>query len=120
MDREQALNDFWNSFGVKAYDVNTVPDNAPDKKIAYEVVINDFGNPTASVAYVYDRSTSWKSVTDILHLIDERLKYGGVIVPFDNGTIWIQKASPFAQRLDGENDMIRKIVINVQVEYLEV
>lgn len=120
MDREQALNAFWNSFGVKAYDVNTVPDNAPDKKIAYEVVISDLNNPVPCTVYLYDRSISWKGVTDLLHLIDARLKNGGVQIPYDNGCIWICKASPFATRMNGEKDTIRRIVVNLQIEYLEV
>lgn len=120
MDREQALNTFWNSFGVKAYEVNTVPDNAPYKKIAYEVVVGDFGSPVPCTVYLYDRHISWQGITELLHLIDNRLKHGGVQVPFDNGTIWICKASPFATRLDGEDDTIRRIVVNLQIEYLEV
>ncbi len=120
MNREQALNDFWNSFGVKAYDVNTVPDDAPDKKITYEVVVSDLNNQVPCTIYIYDRSTSWKGVTNIQYLIDERLKNGGVTIPFDGGVIWICKASPFALRLDGEKDTIRRIAINLQIEYLEV
>ena len=120
MDKDQALNNFWNSFGVKAYDINTVPDNAPIKKITYEVSISDFGESVPNVVYIHDRSNSWKSVVDIQNLIDARLKNGGATIPFDNGIIWITKASPFAMRLDGENDSIRRIAINVQAEYLEV
>ena len=119
-EKEQAINDFWNSFGVVAYDENTVPDDAPIKKITYDVVINDFGVPTAMTISIYDISSSWKSVTDILHLIESRIKYGGATIKFDDGIIWIKKGSPFAQRFGDENDSVRRIIVNIEIEYLEV
>ena len=120
MNREQALNQFWNSFGVKAYDENTVPDDAPVKKITYDVVVNGFGIPTAMTISIYDHSTSWKSVTEILHQIEERIKNGGVSVRFDNGIIWFKEGTPFAQRYGDDNDSVRRIIVNIEVEYLEV
>ena len=120
MRKEQAFDAFWNSFGVKAYDSRTVPDNAPDKKITYEMVTSDFNNPVPCTIYLYDRSTSWKDVTDLQYLIDARIKDGGINIPYDDGCIWICKASPFATRLEGESDTIRLIAINLQIEYLEV
>lgn len=120
MDREQSLNAFWNSFGVKAYDENSVPDNADVKKITYDVVVNGFGYPTAMTISIYDLSPSWKSVTDIFHLIENRLGIGGVQIPCDRGMIWIKPGSPFCQRYGDANDSIRRIIVNVEIEYLEV
>ena len=42
MDRAQAINSFWNSFGLRAYDENTVPQNAVLPYITYEVAIASF------------------------------------------------------------------------------
>ncbi|HCJ37817.1 MAG TPA: hypothetical protein DHV37_05765 [Erysipelotrichaceae bacterium] len=121
MNREQALNSFWNSFGVKAYDENTVPDDAPIKKLTYETIVNEFGVSTAISVSIYDRSTSWKSVTDILELIDNRLKDGGATVQCDRGIIWLKKGTPFAQRFnDDTDDTVRRIILNIEIEYLEV
>lgn len=120
MNREQALNNFWNSFGVKAYDENTVPDEVPDKHITYDLVVNGFGYPTAINISIYDRSTSWKSVTDILELIEARIKNGGCTITSDNGMIWLKEGTPFAQRFGENDDTIRRIIVNIEVEYLEV
>ena len=39
MDKYQAINEFWNRFGVMAYDENTVPDDAELPYITYGVNI---------------------------------------------------------------------------------
>lgn len=119
MDKEQALNSFWNSFGVKAYDVNTVPDNAPLPRITYEVAEADFGTQVIVSSSIWDRSVSWKSVTDITHTISERIGFGGCTIPYDGGMIWIKKAAPFSRRLSEPNDdTIRRININVELEFI--
>lgn len=120
MNREQAFDSFWNSFGVVAYDENSVPNDAPVKKLTYDLVINGFGIPTAITVNIYDISTSWKSVTDILHDIEHRISCGGATIKFDNGVIWLKEGTPFAQRFGDDNDTIRRIIVNIEIEFWEV
>lgn len=118
MDKEQAWNSFWNSFGVKAYDAITVPDDATLPRITYDLATTDFNNQIFLTISIWGRSTSWKSVTDILHEVERRIGLGGCTVPYDGGMIWIKKASPFANRLgEQSDDTIRRIVVNVEVEF---
>ena len=42
---------------------------------------------------------------------------GGKIIPFDGGKLWIKRGTPFAQRMSDENEQIRRIYLNVEVEY---
>ena len=120
MDREQALNQFWNSFDVPAYDSSTVPEGATYPRITYDVTVNDFGTPTSLFASIWDKSTSWGRITGTTHRIDSRLSEGGQMVLFDGGALWIKKGNPFLQRMGDPDDTIRRIIINVEVEYLEV
>lgn len=117
MDKEQALHTFWAQFGVPAYDRNTVPDNAPLPRITYEVITDNFGTQNVLTASIYDRSNSWKSVTDIQHLLEDKLGYGGQTIGYDNGLLWVKRGVPFAQRSNDPDDSIRVIRINIEVEY---
>lgn len=118
MDKEQALHSFWSRFGVPAYDMNTVPEDAPLPRITYEVIVDGFGVQNITTASIWDRSTSWKSVTDILHLIENELGLGGTSIPYTNGLLWVKRGMPFAQRMNDTDDSIRRIVVNTELEYL--
>jgi hypothetical protein len=119
MDKTQALQSFFSKFGVKAYDSSTVPDDAVLPRITYEVMIDGFGAQNVITASIWDRSTSWKSVTDILSRIEEELGDGaGSLVPYSNGAFWIKKSHPFAQRMSDTDESIRRYVLNFEIEYL--
>lgn len=120
MNRIQALNAFWDSFGLKAYDETSVPDTAVLPYITYEVADGEFDNIIFLTASLQYRSSSWKEITEKSMQISDYISKGGKRVNYDNGCLWIQRASPFAQRLkDNNDDMIRRIVINYTVEFVE-
>lgn len=127
MDKEQAIDAFWNSFDVPAYDENTVPDDrdfeemgvSPFPRITYEVSVNEFGIPTTFYTSIWDKSTGWGRITDIAHKIDSALSNGGKTMPYDGGILWMKKGTPFMQRMADPDDTIRRILINVEIEYLE-
>lgn len=119
MDREQALNQFWNGFNIPAYDNNTVPDDATYPRITYDVTVNEFGIPTSLFASIWDRNTSWGRITGIAHEIASRLSEGGYTVAYDGGVLWVKKGNPFQQRMGDPDDTIRRIIVNIEVEYLE-
>lgn len=128
MDVQQALNTFWNSFGVIAFQENSVPDQnafeamqiSPYPRITYGLTLNDFGVPTSLSASVWDRSESWKTASQLNNLIFKRLKDGGVKVNYDDGQIWIKTGTPFSSEMSDPDDMIKRYVINIETEYLEV
>ena len=39
------------------------------------------------------------------------------LIPCDEGYLWIKRGNPFAQRMSDENDGIRRIYINIELEY---
>lgn len=119
MNKEQTLQAFWSGFGLKAYDETTVPDNAQLPYITYEASFDDFGNQIAHTASLWYRSSGWGAITEKAEQIEEFIGRGGRTVAFDGGAMWIQKASPWAQRMsDPSDDMIRRIVLNLTIEFL--
>ena len=117
MIKEQALNDFWNSFGVPAYDMYTVPDDAPFPRITYSVSENGFGIPLSLIANIYSRSKSWIQALEIKDLIFDALNTGTMKLNYDGGQIWLKKDAR-AERMGDPDDSIRHIVITLEAEYL--
>ena len=67
MTKEQALTKFWESFGLTAYDENSVPsgENKPTYPyITYNVVTGSFGSNLALTASLWYKSSSWEAITN--------------------------------------------------------
>ena len=124
MDKAQALHTFWSGFGLKAVDERLADDqktlddlDVGDNYISYEVSTGSFDEPIALSASIWDRSTSWETVT---HEADEIASYigrGGVKVSFDGGQIWITRGQPFASRADSGSIDMKRIYLNITAEF---
>ena len=120
MNKIQALHAFWGSFGLKAYDETSVPDDAQLPYITYEAGNDDFDHPMAQTASLWYRSTSWAEITEKEMQIADFIGRGGRMIAYSGGAMWIQKASPWAQRMsEPSDDTIRRIVLNIQLEFLD-
>lgn len=122
-DTWQIQDQFWNSFGIPAYDENTVFDE--DEMPAYPHITyeaqNGIWNQNLSLsASIWYRSTSWKEISqkanEILATINR-----GLILKVDQGYFWIKapEGTPFAQRIgtDGD-DQVKRIYISINAEAL--
>lgn len=120
MDKLQAYNQFWNSFGIPAYDEGTVPDSAKQPYITYSAASDDFNNGLFLTASIWYRGRSWADVTRKEKEISEFIGRGGVNISYDRGAFWITKGTPWAQRMsDPEDDMIRRILLQINVEFFD-
>ena len=120
MNSMQALQQFWQGFNLPAYDENTVPDNAELPYITYEASDDNFGNKLMQSASLWYRSSSWSQITAKEQEIAEYITRGGRTIRYDGGAMWLQRATPWAQRKSEEsNDSIRRIILNVIVEFLD-
>lgn len=118
MKKEEALHNFISSFGWNAYAEDEVADDATLPYITYENVVDSFGGEVTITVSLWDRKKSWTSVTNKKDEISEAITRGGKIVPYTNGAMWVKKGSPFAQRMADTDKSIRRIVLNLSVEYL--
>ena len=125
MDKLQAYNQFWNSFGIPAYDQYSVPDEVNGVKvkppyITYETQSDEFGNTLYLTSSLWYREKTWANITAKEKQIAEFIGRGGVNVAYDQGCFWITKRSPWAQRMnDPDDDMIKRIVLQINVEFLD-
>lgn len=131
MNKQQAYNSFWNSFGVLAFEENSVPTEDVIEAlieagvatsrwpmITYQVLIDDLNEPIYPTASIYDRSTSWERADTLANAISASIQTMGTI-KLDNGRVFITKGSPFAQHASEEADRsIRRIVLNLGIEFL--
>ena len=118
MDRFQALQNFWSSFGLKAYDESTVPSNAKTPYITYSASTAGLNETVMLSASLWYRSTSWSDASEKADEINAEIGMNGNFIKFDDGVIWIVRGTPFAQRMSDEDDSIRRIYINVSAEFI--
>ena len=120
MDKMQTLHAFWSGFSLKAYDENSVPDDASLPYITYDASSDEFGNTLQQTASLWYRSQSWSEITSKEQEISDFLGRGGRMVAYEGGAMWIQKGSPWAQRMaEPSDEAIRRIVLNIFVEFLD-
>ena len=122
MTKEEALQSFWSRFylsqtNIKAYDENTVPDNAQMPYITYEVIVDDIRGQVMASVDLWDRGTSWATVTALKDVIGSYIGYGGAKANYDHGQMWIKKGQPFARRVPDDDGNIRHIALNIEIEY---
>lgn len=118
MDKAQAIHNFWSGFGWPAYDEGTVPDDATFPRITYNVATDELGRSLAMYASLWDRGASWSAVSQKADEISATItNLLPPAIPFDGGRVYITKGAPFTQRMTDEDDMVRRIYINITVEF---
>lgn len=116
-DKWTAIQTLWSSFGLTAYDENTVPDDAVLPYITYSASVGELDDAVYLTASVWYRSNSWTEVSQKAEEISDLIG-GGFGVRYDGGRLWVTKASPFAQRLAEQSDpQIRWIILQVTGEF---
>lgn len=122
MNKWQAINEFWNSFGIPAYDESSVISggNSPDLPyITYEAQTGGLGQVLTLTASLWYRSSSWEEISQKADEIAEYIGVGYGIMDVDGGYLWLVRGQPFAQRMnDPDDDMIRRIYIILNAEFL--
>lgn len=129
MTKEAALKKFFNSFGIPGYPVTAVPVDvsfgSPEKKdtnpyLTYEPIISSFESGQAAITvnlWYYAEGES--APNEKAREMSERIGMGGIVLPCDNGAIWLKRGNPWCQSLQDEADpFIKRRYIQVIAEYL--
>lgn len=120
MTKGQAIQKFWESFGLTAYDETSVPDDAPFPYITYSVKTDSLDNVVMVNVSLWYRSYSWKEISEKTEEIAKAIAHmNPPSVKIDGGRLYITKGVPFAQRMgDSADDAIRRMLLNVNYEFL--
>jgi hypothetical protein len=119
MTKAAAIYQFWSGFGLKAYEENTVPEDAVFPYITYQLVTDGFDREVAATASLWYRSESWTAINAKTEEISAHIGLGGKIIKCDGGRIWIKRGQPFAQNMgDESDDLIKRKYINVVYEFM--
>ena len=120
MTKEQALYQFFNSFGIVGYRNTSVPDNVIFPYLTYDAPISSFEEDPVSITlnlYYYTDSEAEPDAK--AEAIRKRIGMGGVLLNCDGGAIWLKWGTPWCQSLvDETNRNIKRRYINITAEYL--
>ena len=119
MTKAAAIYQFWSSFGLAAYEENTVPDDAAFPYITYQLATDSFDYEIPLTASVWYRSESWTAINAKTEEVSRKIGRGGKFVPCDGGAIWLKRGQPFAQSMGDESDnLIKRKYLNITAEYM--
>ena len=119
MTKAAAIYQFWSSFGLTAYEENTVPTDAAFPYITYQLVTDSFDREIQLSASLWYRSESWTAINAKTEEISQKISRGGKIIPCDGGAIWMKRGQPFAQNMgDESDDLIKRKYLNITAEFM--
>ena len=119
MTKAAAIYQFWNSFGLTAYEENTVPTDATFPYITYQLVTDSFDREIPLTASLWYRSESWTTINAKTEEISQKISRGGKIISCDGGAIWLKRGQPFAQNMGDESDnLIKRKYLNITAEFM--
>ena len=118
MTKAAAIYQFWSSFGLTAYEENTVPTDATFPYVTYQLVTDSFDREVAATASLWYRGESWTAINAKTEEISAHIGLGGKIIKCDGGRIWIKRGQPFAQNMgDESDDLIKRKYLNLTFEF---
>ena len=119
MTKAAAIYQFWNSFGLTAYEENSVPDDAAFPYITYQLVTDSFDREISLTASLWYRGESWTAINAKTEETSQKISRGGKIIPCDGGAIWLKRGQPFAQNMGDESDnLIKRKYLNITAEFI--
>ncbi|MCD8208413.1 MAG: hypothetical protein LUD72_10785 [Bacteroidales bacterium] len=120
MTKEAALLDFFESFGIDAYPVSSVPEDCEFPWLTYELTTGSWEQGEIGLTVnLWYYTTSEAAPNAKAREMSEAIGYGGTLRACDGGYIWIKRGQPWCQSLQDEtNKNIKRRYINISVEYL--
>ena len=115
-----ALDSFFRSFGIAAYERTRVPAKAQYPYLCYDQAFSAFEEGAVSLTvdlYFYGEDNTAPNA--LAQLISYTIGRGGIQLHCDDGTIWLKRGSPFCQSLrDPVDDRINRRYINITAEFI--
>ena len=119
MTKAAALHKFFNQF-LPFYPSTNVPEDVVFPYGTYTPVFDAWGGEPVSLTVNLWYYTESEAIPNAkAQEISEHIGFGGTVVRFDGGYIWITRGTPFVQSLsDDTAPSIKRRYLNVTAEYL--
>lgn len=120
MTKAAALQSFFGGFGIPAYPNTSVPDDAAFPWLSYELVTGSFDSGEVSITVNLWYYTESEAIPNAkAQEMSDKIGMGGVMLPCDDGAIWIKRGSPWCQSIrDDVDPIIKRRYINITAEYM--
>ena len=124
MDKWQAQQAFWESFGIPAYDEQATFSKGAlpaFPHIKYESFTGSLGQDAVLSVSIYYAGTSLAEVKQKASEIERYIKEREpLLIPMDGGYLWIKipDGQPFASPLYSGEDNVQRVVLTVEAECL--
>ena len=124
MDKWQAQQTFWESFGIPAYDEQatfTKDDLPAYPHIKYESFAGNIGQSATLSASIYYAGTSLAPVKQKASEVERYIKEREpLLLKMDDGYLWMKvpEGVPFASPLYSGEENVQRIVLTVEAECL--
>ena len=120
MTKEQALQKFFNQFGIVGYRATAVPDDVIFPYLTYDAPVSSFNEDPVSITLNLYYYTDSEAVPDAkAEEIRQAISMGGVLLNCDGGAIWLKWGAPWCRSLvDDTNKNIKRRYINITADYL--
>jgi len=119
MTKAAAVHDFFSSFGLRAYEESSVPDDAKLPYITYGLVTASGGYECPVNADLWYCGSSWTEINAKTDEISTVLGSGGVMLACDGGKIRMRRGEPFAVSVNDEKRAdVRHKSVNLFAMYL--
>ncbi|MBR0340741.1 MAG: hypothetical protein IJH64_00550 [Oscillospiraceae bacterium] len=121
MTKMRALYSFFSSFGIPAYEENSIySGNVELPYITYG--INTASFPASNVpipASIWYRSASWKEIQDKVMAINATLKNGGASLPCDGGFILLKRENDREADLTGDpsDKLVKRAILHIVADF---
>ena len=120
MSKASALQTWFSGFGIEAYEEFNVKSDAPYPRLTYTYATGDFDSGEVPIVvnlwYMSEENITINAKAEEIY---DRIGRGGVIIPVENGSIWLKRGSPFCQAIAEPSDAnIRRRYINITAEFL--
>lgn len=116
LDKWSVQKVYWSSFGLPAYEENTVPDDAVMPYLTYQAVSGQLGGLPNATANLFYKGTSWAKIMQEVGTIE---KFIDRQMFFDGGIMKVRKPlQNFAQPMPESDKKVRRMRLNVEIEFL--
>ena len=118
MNKYEALCNFYNSFGIPAYEEFSVSEKATMPYIRYEVITSSFDSEnTALSLQIYYKSETLTKIDAMTEKLSESLRNGKTL-KCDEGFIVLYRGEPFAQNVESGDKSVKCKYINITADFI--